>query len=359
MDPKLFDIVHPTVGMNQDVDPKFQKEGKYRYALNAVNMATDGSIGNIINEPGNELCAELPDGTTLIGAVQTNTEDLILFLYAEDGDHEIGSYNPAACSYTTLIKSSCLEFSLANPVQAIFRIAKGCNRKVYFTDTVTRYKAIDLDELDSYKDDNGDWICNKFYFSPLVNTPSISIASVQDSGGSLKVGAYQYSIRYLDSDLNATDWLYVTDPINILDDASTEGYWDIDGGVNIVDSSDEEGAVPPSTKSVRIQLTNLDTTYDYYQLAAVVSLEGIGSSSTAYVLPAQNISSSSATFTHSANEGNGIEQTTVSDIIVDKIKVDVVQTHQQLDNRLFLAGIKERVEDWAAYQQAANDITVS
>jgi hypothetical protein len=44
-------------GLSQDIHPKFQPEGSYRYALNAVLETNDGNIGAISNELGNTYCA--------------------------------------------------------------------------------------------------------------------------------------------------------------------------------------------------------------------------------------------------------------------------------------------------------------
>jgi len=42
-------------GMNQDIHPKFQPEGTYRMALNAIIESSDGDLSTITNELGNEL----------------------------------------------------------------------------------------------------------------------------------------------------------------------------------------------------------------------------------------------------------------------------------------------------------------
>lgn len=45
--------------------------------------------------------------------------------------------------------------------------------------------------------------------------------------------------------------------------------------------------------------------------------------------------------------------------MVDQLNIGVVQTHAQLDNRLWLAGISGRNYNYAAFQRVANDITVN
>lgn len=348
----------PLAGMNQDVDPVNQPQGTYRFALNAQLQDIDGNFGNISSELGNEVLGSLPEGKKPIGHVQTDTEDLVLFLYDEDGDHEIGIFSPHAKTYTSYIVASCLNFDDRHPVDALFRIAKGCNRTIYFTDTINYYRVVDLDDLEAYKDDDGNWECSRMRFKRQAQLPRLTPSAVFNAGGSLKIGAYQYSIRYLDDDLNATDWLFITNHINIYDDSTNAPYVTIDGGVNAVETTDEEGAVAPTNKSVELQIDNLDQSFKYFQIAAIVSLEATGFASTAYILPRQAITQESQTYIHSTNSGEGITQTTVLDIQTQSPNIDIIQTHAQTDNTLFIAGIKEDVRDWAAYQKAANDITV-
>lgn len=43
-------------GINQDIHPKYQQEGTYRYALNAVLETAQGDQPSISNELGNIYC---------------------------------------------------------------------------------------------------------------------------------------------------------------------------------------------------------------------------------------------------------------------------------------------------------------
>ena len=146
MEPRVF-----TKGMNQDVLPKFQEEGTYRFALNAVlETELDGSQ-YIANEESNTLCAiNTPNAKVLIGSALTNTDETVLFYFDPAGDHEIGIINPDTCAYTQVIHGECLNFSDAKPINALVKIRNGCDRVVYFTDNYNKYRVLNLDSPTSY-----------------------------------------------------------------------------------------------------------------------------------------------------------------------------------------------------------------
>jgi hypothetical protein len=68
-------------GLNQDVHPKYQLDGTYRFALNAVLETQDGEFPGITNEIGNIGSAtNYPENKKVIGHVQADNEEIILFL---------------------------------------------------------------------------------------------------------------------------------------------------------------------------------------------------------------------------------------------------------------------------------------
>lgn len=94
-------------GMNTDIHPKYQEEGTYRLALNAVLETFEGQSPSITNEMGNSICASIPDGKVVNGHTLTDTHDIVIALYDPNGEHELGIYNPITCTYTTQLIGSC------------------------------------------------------------------------------------------------------------------------------------------------------------------------------------------------------------------------------------------------------------
>ena len=71
-----------TKGMNQDILPKLQEEGTYRFALNAVLENELGGLPVISNELSNTLCSiNIPTSKSLIGSALTDTDQTVMFYY--------------------------------------------------------------------------------------------------------------------------------------------------------------------------------------------------------------------------------------------------------------------------------------
>lgn len=348
-------------GMNQDINVKFQPENTYRYAMNAVLESQAGDLGSIINELGNQNCASVPTGYTVIGAV--NLEDTSIVLFSTDNTNsEIGIYDSSTCTYTTWVNNECLSFNTAYPIIALFRIARGCDRIVYFTDGVNPYRSVNLDDFTSYLDEEGgQFDCNQLDFKRSLKVPKITPSEVNDAGGDLKVGAYQFAVRYLDQDLNPTNWFYVTSPVNIYDDAIASDYASINGAINQIDVDGTEvlGGALPTTKSINLELTNLDIDFEYLQIAVVAATEGTSNVNEVFILPRVAIQGQTQDYLYSGSNINGIVQGVIDDIIVDDFIPYIVEAHAQLENRLYLGGHKSETIQWSKLQQAANDITTN
>lgn len=348
-----------SAGINTDVSKKFQPENSYRWALNAVLESNAGNNGSIINELGNIERAQVPSGYSVIGHVLLEDEQIVLFS-TNNTSSEIGIYNGSTEIYSTWVNASCLNFSTHFPITALFRIARGCDRIIYFTDGVNPYRSINLDKPQNYTV-NGVFDCNQIAFKRTLQVPKLEVIDVNDGGGDLKVGSYQFAIRYLDEDLNPTNWFYVTLPINIYDDAQASDYATINGALHNTDPTGTEalGVVNATSKSVNISLTDLDETFNYYQIAVIAGTGALGTVNEVFILPRVAIDSSTTEYLYSGNSVSGITQTDISDIIVDNFIPYIVEAHTQLDNRLYVGGLKSEQLNWAALQQAANNIQVN
>jgi len=206
-----------TKGMNQDVHPKYQPEGTYRFALNSVLETQDGEFPGISNELGNVICAtDFPTQKKVIGHVQADNEEIILFLFDSTAvlpAHEIGIFNPIKCSYTTVAIGNCLNFSDKYPVNALFKIRNGCERVVYFTDGFNKYRVFNLTDTSFTVNSTTKNIisCERLNYTREYKIPCIvpkvvtNISGVVDFQGNLPIGTYAFAIRYLDLELNATD----------------------------------------------------------------------------------------------------------------------------------------------------------
>lgn len=353
-------------GINTDVLPKNRPEGFYAYALNGVIESREGDQTAIINERGNLAELTLPNGYEIIGTCLTDDNDIIIFS-TNNLKSEIGIWNTDSKVYSPLIKSTCLAFSTKYPVDALFRIRKGCERVIYFTDRHNPYRSINLNSLLDYTDaltadeanSQDSWNCNSFKLNPDANVPIVELNRVLDSGGRLRVGSYQFAIQYLDEDLNPTNWFYVTRPVPIVDENLSSSYGQIHGAIPIFDNaSPEEGAVPLTNKSIQLSITNLDQSYAYYRIAALHSTSTIGNVSETWVTKERPITSTDSTFTYRGPDLQSDFLGSLADIQIDRPQIETVQAHAQVDQALWLGNIKSKKYNYAEFQRRASLINV-
>lgn len=358
--------------MNQDVHPKLQDDQSYRFALNAVLETREGNHGAISNELGNDVCGVLPEDKIIIGHTLTDTEDIVIFLFDPAlvrPEHEIGIYNPILCTYTTIAKDDCLNFSDKYQINALFRIRNGCERIIYFTDNLNPYRVANIT-------DTSDWVnplslaiidCGKISFSRDLVIPCFSLkgGAKNDSGGSLEVGTYSMVARYLDYEENPTDWIVITQPIAIgngsfktLTAANT--YTTYDGGSNVVGSI---GYVNKTNKSITFSISNVDTRFKFLQVAAIKrtgdegEITGVDVLYPVPILP-NGLAVTTTLFTYTGN-GNQIQsETTLDEVLSERQRIDKVKAHAQLDSKLFLAAVTNTDVDYTGFQRHASTTKV-
>ena len=153
----------PFKGLQTDTSPLDQPKGSYTMAWNAVNETSDGNNNFISNEQSNELCGQITPGYRPIGDVYISDENTVIF--STNGTlSEIGILD-FDCNYTPIVfgpETACLNFQITDQIDATFRVRRGCERTVYFTDGLNAVRYFNLDKPDEFKDQFGDWDCKLF-----------------------------------------------------------------------------------------------------------------------------------------------------------------------------------------------------
>lgn len=324
----------------RDSHPSEQPDNTYRYALNAVAETRDGDLSLISTERGFSSCVDLP--LDPVGYVYLGNDDVLLFL-TDDTNHEIGLLD-RNCNYTTLYANDCLNFNRKYLVQATYRLRLGCQRTIYFTDGVNPVRVIDIDNLPA--------TCDDLSLVRGFTLPCFVEKRVNNSGGSLQLGSYEFAIRYLDAALNPTAWFYTSRSVLIYDEPTTASYTQIDGGFNT--GTDPVNGVASVSKSISLSLSGLDSNFTFYQVAIVARTSGTGEVSEVLVSPPQPIQKTQFVFNGNTD---GYETTTLESVQIKPVSVESAQHIEQLENRLILANIKGRKIDVSALQRAASQIT--
>lgn len=364
--------------INQDLNPIFQPQGSTRFCLNGILEAEDGMQGSMMNEEGNRLCIDFENEGYLdydvIGAHRLNDDEVLLFM--TNGTNSVIGKQMKNCTFELLINADCLNFQKTKRITALSRTFNGCERTVYFTDSFNSYRSINIDNLQRYllagetidtaNASGTGWNCDliKHFFD--YEFPILDLVSVNDTGGNLLLGMYTFSVRYLDEDGNATNWIPFSNPIPVtqgfisqdLDRTVVNSYNDnwnaIQGGINLrEDQGTFVGQILPTNKSITLEASNLDPSFNTIQFAVTEYVEDLKIPTNYYILETVIYSGSSVNYTYRGFNSNIHSAASEAELTIPTIAIDTVHTHAQIDNRLFLANVTEFDRNWAEFQQAA------
>lgn len=342
------------MGMHKDNHPSEQPQGTLRFALNTIKEGFDGNFNDYQSEPSNILCVQLDPGYKVIGSIYLNDGEKIIF--ATNNTISKILLLDSYCNVTELVSNDCLSFSTEYNILGEYRVRKGCNRTIYWSDSFNPDKWLDLDELDSFKDDDGNWDCNLMKLNSDFIIPTVTVESVNNTGGTLESGSYSFGIELLDNNFNVVDYGLFTNFIPVYDDSSTDTYQNIYGSLSSSFTSDL-GGVDNTNKSITVNLNNLDTRFNYVRLIVIAKNTSNGFNESAYIVNTY-LPITSDLLTYTLTDLNNVIQEDVNKFRVPKIKYNSSKVIEQVQNRLVRANLQEKQRDYSAYQRTANNITV-
>lgn len=320
----------------------------------ALNANVDGFRGNGFRyqtEAGNTECYAVPEGYTIIGKIYITDNTLAIFS-TDNIDSEIGLVKD--CHYETIYNNPCLNFNTKYPINGQARIRKGCERVIYWNDYYNPDRYLNIEEF--YK--CGIIDCELLKFNPDVQAPCIELLSVNNQGGNLDLGTYSIGVEILDSNENLVYRSDLTRKVAIYDELSTDSYENIDGGYNLEKYSPEVGGVPKTTKSLSLQVSNLDTKFSFLRVFVRRAITGDGVVTESHYLGNLiPITSDVVTFTYTGfNASNGDYFISNSETVLPKVIFDRSRSMEQVQNRLLRANISEPYIDVSEYQKSASKI---
>ena len=354
-------------GLNTDVSPETQLEGSYRWALNAVAESEEGNLGFLTNEEGNYECGQIDPEWSIIGHVYIGNDEAVIFQAPKDSSITAPNYGQGRisriksdCSIVNVITAGCLNYKVTHQIQATYRIRKGCEITLYYTDNFNKVGCINIDALEdylaegqeqyiaenptTYMDDayNGTdsiWDCQKLSLFPDFNMPCIEFVRI-DTSGNLISGVYQFAIQYLDQDLNESRWTTITQPIPIYSDAITDAY-SIKGDHPSQINPDGTVTEVQTNKSIVLNFTNLDTSYTYIRVAVIPSTQGIGAAAGAYISDTISFGGTSIEYVFDSFDQNQVTMASLDQITIPKQTFERAKTITQIDNRLILGNVED------------------
>lgn len=260
-------------GLKKDVAKTVLKDGEYHHVKNAVASSIDGDMPYIQNAPSNLECLKLPIGFNLLGEKYIKEKNFHVIFLVNDSStkSEIGYFYPDECRYESIIKEDCLGFNQNYPIKAVYQYIE-CDLHIYFQDGFNRDRQINMSDLpykkfydsesDCYK--KGDTFdCDAINIQNSLSPPIVEVDKVEENGG-LRAGAYQFKIAYANINGNEQSSYYSSTNIVPIFSDPLQGYEKIQGSkANVL-----------TTKSISVKFSNLDTKFDYINLAVIKTTEG-------------------------------------------------------------------------------------
>ena len=261
-------------GLNLDVPLYSQPKGTYRYALNMSDETAIGDMNFLSNEESDFYFTSLTRNFIPLGKVYIGNKKFVIWSVSKDEQvSEIGILDIKLQKYEAVVNDEeslpefKLGFSLSHQIQAIYRLRGGCDLTVYWVDKKSPIRYFNFNKKLDFQNNNRMWIAEKFNLQKTYKTiPEFTKVDVLESGGNLEPGSYNFSIQYVDEDLNPTEWITSSPVVKIYDDLVTKDYADIHGSIN---SESDYIRFPATNKSIQIKFSNLDTNYIYYRVAII------------------------------------------------------------------------------------------
>lgn len=349
-------------GLVQDTDPIDSPKGSYTFALNSVIESSDGHMTVISNEGANKKVLELKPEYSIIGNIYIGDNCLCLFLANGNNVSEIGIFNTDDNSYKTIVNDidslneDKLNFSINHPIHGVYRLRRGCDKTIYFTDNNNPLRYFNLSNPNIFKK-NGKWDFDKFLFFRNVGTyPILSGLQVVEKEGFLPSGSYTIMLQYLDEDLNSSQFIEVTSNINIFVDSLDKDFSDIGGSINYklkgVQDKDNPYHYEDSNKAIRISISNLDRNFPYIRYALVCYQDGVGTvSKVLYSDPIPTLNSEFTFTGKNLTQKGTLEEVTLTGLNTDINKVGHIE---QIENRLILANTSGNIVSLEKLQKYAS-----
>lgn len=286
-------------GLNKSSDRLGVDEKEYIHLKNGFPSSENSDELFIQNAPSNKFCLNLPEGFIVINKpvfVKERKLNILCILNPSTKESEIGFFHFEKCIYEKIINAEGLNFNINYPIKGTYKII-ACQLTFYFQDGFNPDRRINLDKL-PYKKEIDETGCvvtslpleleiGQINIQNDLLPPVVKITSVEETGA-LYSGAYQFAVSYANSLGNELSSYYSkTNIVPIYKDTINLGWKGVEGSDSNVLTS----------KSIILSFENLDTRYDYINIAVIKTIQG----SPAYEMVA-TIPTGSKSYTYTGRE---------------------------------------------------------
>lgn len=347
----MDNLQKPFKGIHTDNLPQEQPKETYRFALNALDGNSSG-LNSLSVEESNAIADTIGTSMIPIGKIYMSNNRQTIFLVSEDETvSEFGildkndNYTPEVNDSTSPQKDK-LGFKISKQIQGYYRLRRGCEDTIYFTDYNTRPKYYNYGSKSDFKNPDGSWNTNLFFLQKTyTRIPSFEDITVLDSGGSLQPGSYNVAVQLVDESLNPTDWIVTSEIIKIYNDLPTKNYPEIAGSIN---SQESILNFPRTSKAIEIDLgSSLDTDFLYYRLAFIEASSGSGEVNEIKV--SDVIPTKQPKFVYTGS--NAVDTISEPEVLAFNNIIEKAKTIIGLENRLIVGGTAGKDVNYCSFQK--------
>jgi hypothetical protein len=301
-------------------------EGTYIYALNMVNKS-EGTVGELQDEVGNDYCFEMPEGYKLIGTIETPKKKTFVFLQGST----FKIWEIKGCTFVELLDSEC--FTYTHAIKGEYRIINENQEIIYWYDGFEPDRYFNISHPEYHVD------CDSYLLKPNFTTPMIRMVDLSETGGNLPTSAYSIKARYVDKVGNVTDWFSETLPYPISASGSFNNPVTVEGtDIN-----------KPTNKALIYKLWNVDLSYPFVEIAVNKYTDEYTVQSFSY-----GKFTTESEMQISITSINNLSLITYKTTTVPTAKYETSRIMLQNDNRLVRGNLTSKFYDWGKFQIAAN-----
>lgn len=237
-------------GMWLDGNPNQQSPNTTRKNKNVV---VSERLGSWTNEKG---FLKIRDFSLFPnGVIPLNRNDFVVFS-TDDTNSEIGLID-SNNQYRVIVNNNQLGFKKNNPIHGEFFINNKNERIITWTDGNKTPKCLNIDNVPA------NFTTGKLELFNYSYSPNV-VSSLEESG-SLLTGAYYIALQYVRDDNSTSNWFKNYNPIFLTNSSSSTIYANYSGSE----------AELYSGKSIRLNLTNVNTDYKYVRVAYIYQANGV------------------------------------------------------------------------------------
>lgn len=328
-----------------DTRPIDQPAGSH---VNAFNILIDKAKKAVVNEYGFEY--HFYQGKKVIHAMAIDDDQVILWSVNNSTQGPEGSRITRLNSKgeaQVIVDDDALNFSVNNTIKSVFVYNFKGELVIIWEDYQNPSRMLNCDNVYPVLDGTLGFFdpedVNLLNINPYNVNGYIQAQQVLENGGQLKSGVYYFTSCYEIPDGTLTPWGTIQGPVSIIEDH-------IETDFDLIEGTDPD---TPTTKSIELLISNIDTRYKYMRLAVI---KKIGELVTVEEFSRFKIATSVETVHYTGGEAS--TDLVLEEVLTPGYVYNSAKTLTLIGNTLTRGNLKANPFKEYNYQPIANNITI-